>query len=130
MKDVKKGFDEDKVYIMRSEPLPNITTEEWMAINNYCETESDLANAYAGASNMFWWLEDEMYDEDVTQEEIESYKDWKRLLTELDEKIISVLRKENLNIDFSNIGLKELTPFMSRNGFFDGNGWWIKNPRK
>ena len=112
---------------MMSAPLPNISTKEWMAINHYCETESDLANAYAGASNMFFWLEDEIYDDDVTQEEIKSCEDWKMLYEQLQEKILSVLKKENPKADFDGKGLQKLfIPFMLRNGFSDGSGWWIR----
>ncbi|MDE6586695.1 MAG: hypothetical protein K2K80_08460 [Clostridia bacterium] len=134
MKDNKKSVTKNdkenmtgEECIMTGEPLPNVTTEDWMAINHYCETEYDLANAYAGASNMVGWLDDELYDDDVTQEEIKRYEEWKWLYTQLEEKIMSVLKKENTNTDFTGIGLQKLfTLFMSRNGFFDENGWWIK----
>ena len=40
---------------------------------------------------------------------------------------MGVLKKENPKTDFTGIGLQKLfTPFMLRNGFFDGNGWWIR----
>ena len=73
--------------------------------NHYCETEADLANAYAGAFNKFFWLDDELYDDDVTQEEIKSCKEWKRLCTQLEEKIMRVLKNENSNVD---LGVVEL----------------------
>lgn len=121
------NLSKNNEYIIMSEPLPNISTKEWIAINHYCETESDLANTYAGASNMFFWLEDELYDDDVTQGEIKSCEEWKMLYEQMQEKILSVLKKENPKTNFDGIGLQKLiTPFMLRNGFFDGSGWWIR----
>ena len=76
---------------------------------------------------MFFWLEDELYDDDVTQEEIKSCEEQKMLYEQLQEKILSVLKKENPKTDFDGAGLQKLfTPFMLRNGFYDGSGWWIR----
>lgn len=117
------------IVIMATEPVSNMTPTD---VRNYFaerKTEKDLADAFAIVSNEFWWVEDNVYDyEEGTQE----YRDalaitdeWGALMDEYEEKIFEILRSEGVGIPDTE-RRKVLEPFMRRNGYKDGSGWWIK----
>lgn len=65
----------DKVFVMTSEPLPDITIEEIKKWRQSHQTEKELAQIFAVASNKFWWVEDNKYDyEEGTKENIEAIR--------------------------------------------------------
>lgn len=116
-------------YVMMSEPIPNLSTEDvrnWLDENN---NEQNLATAYALAHNKAWWVEDDVYD---YEEGTEEYKkacqitdEWFSFMDELGERILDILRSEGVEIPETG-QIEVLEPFMKRYGYFDGNGWWIK----
>ena len=57
---VEDFFEEDTV-IMGGDPLPDRSLEEmWVIAKNYSTTQ-ELVDAYAGAHNKFWWVEDDEF---------------------------------------------------------------------
>ena len=117
------------IVIMASEPIPNKTPTDVRGYFAERKSERDLADAFAIASNKFWWVEDNVYDyEEGTPEYIAACAiadEWGALMDEYEERIFAILRNEGISI--ANRGKSVLYPFMKRNGYRDGNGWWIKD---
>lgn len=118
------------IVIMASEPIPNKTPTDVRGYFAERKSERDLADAFAIASNKFWWVEDNVYDyEEGTPEYIAACAitdEWGALMDEYEERIFMILRNEGVEIPETG-RIKVLEPFMKRNGYRDGNGWWIKN---
>ena len=118
------------IVIMASEPIPNKTPTDVRGCFAERKSERDLADAFAIASNKFWWVEDNVYDyEEGTPEYIAACAitdEWGALMDEYEERIFVILRNEGVEIPETG-RIKVLEPFMKRNGYSDGNGWWIKN---
>lgn len=116
-------------YIMGEEPLSGITPQELIGKFSGDLSERELATAFALSSNQFWWVEDNVYDYDEgTPEHKEAVRitgEWCHLMEYYEEKIFVILRGEGVQIpDTGRIAV--LSPFMERNGYFDGDGWWIE----
>ena len=116
-------------FVMCGEPSPNLTIEKAYQIFNEIKTEKDIANLFAVVENKAWWIEDEIYDfEEGTEEHrkaVERTDMWFSLADKLKEMIFDILKSENIEIpDKGQIVVLEI--FMKRNGFRDGQGWWIK----
>ena len=118
------------IVIMASEPIPNKTPTDVRGYFAERKSERDLADAFAIASNKFWWVEDNVYDyEEGTPEYIAVRAitdEWGALMDEYEERIFMILRNEGVEIPETGRN-QVLEPFMKRNGYRDGNGWWIKN---
>lgn len=122
-------FDKDTV-IMGGDPAPGVSIEEMKLIASQVKTEKELAVAYAIASNKTFWIADEEYDYPEGSPEqlvaIAHTDRWIKLMNELLEKIFDLMRAEGITIP--NTGyLKVIKPFMEKNGYRNGSGWWIKN---
>lgn len=115
--------------IMGQEPTPDKTAQEIHILFADRTTEKDLADAFALASNQFWWVEDNVYDyEKGTPEYQEARRiadEWGELMDEYKTRIFEILMREGIFIP-STGQIKVLEPFMSKHGYVDGNGWWIK----
>lgn len=119
------------VHIMTSEPIKNLTPDDirnWLAQHN---SEKSLANAFAQVHNQTAWLAHDLDDEENPCPR-EIYGEWRALECELCERIINILDKENEACDTRHIthGIGThliIQPFMQRNGYRDGSGWWIYN---
>ena len=114
---------------MCQEPSPDLKIEKANEIFDKIETEKDIANLFAIVHNKAWWIEDEEYDfEEGTEEHrkaVERTDMWFALSDKLRNMIFDILRHEGVEIpDKGQIVVLE--PFMKRNGFRDGQGWWIK----
>ena len=117
-------------YIMGEEPLSDMNPQELQKRYSGTLTEKELATAFAISSNEFWWVEDNVYDyEEGTPEHTEAKRitdEWCNLMEYFEEQIFDILRSEGVTIpDTGRIVV--LAPFMERNGFIDGNGWWIED---
>lgn len=115
---------------MAGEPIPDVSPAD---VRNYFigkQTEKDLADAFAMASNKFFWVEDNIYDyEEGSTEYISACAitdEWCTLMDEYEEKIFEILRSEGITIPKTG-RIHVLKPFMKRNSYIDGNGWWIKD---
>jgi hypothetical protein len=121
-------MDASDVVIMGSEPIPNLSPEDiqtWFTLHG---DENGLATAFAAVSNKFWWVEDNVYDyKEGTPEYEEAVRithAWGALMDELKDKIFAILKTEHIDIPKAG-QIEVLKPFMERNGYCDGNGWWI-----
>ena len=117
----------EDIYIMADEPYENMTPDDlrlWLKDNT---SEQSLAKGISIANNNCWWY---AYDCDEDERYILIYNAWQELYEELIFQGFGILEKENesgvANHDLSDIGWHyKIRPLMERNGFIDGNGWWI-----
>lgn len=127
--DLHENVQED-IYVLTSEPLKGYTPEDvrtWLQDNT---EESALAEALAQVHNKTGLMGHELDETDNACFE-KAYEEWWALEKELYAKIIKILEQENLKKQASHkIADKGLyyvvLPFMERNGYRDGAGWWIK----
>ena len=116
--------------VMAKDPVPNMSAAEVKTYFADKHTEKDLADAYAIAHNKFWWVEDNEYDyEKGTPEYITACaitEEWGSLMNEYKARIFDILTNEGVTIPTTG-QIEILAPFMARNGYADGNGWWIKS---
>ncbi len=111
---------EDAV-IMGSEPLLGVSAEEWRDMLGADYTESALATSLAGAWNEASWLMDEADEDDCTPETKARYESWWALQIEFVRKVAAIMQCE-----CKTPYVKLVTPFMERNGYCNGHGWWVK----
>lgn len=115
--------------VMSQEPIPEITPDEIREYYAEKQTEQDLADAFAITSNKFFWVADNEYDYEEGSLEHRVARQitdaWGALMDEYEDKIFSILINEGVEIP-ERAQIRVLKPFMARNGYRDGNGWWIK----
>ena len=114
------------------EPLPNIVFLDVKSQIADDMSDADLAAAYADVSNKLSALMHELddLDFDPVHDKVEqSYALWRDLEETLYAKIVSILAAENeagSQHTITGIGTHYVVrPFMEREGFRDGEGWWI-----
>ena len=118
-------------YILTDEPLSGYMpakVRQWLLDNT---KERDLAEAFAQVSNKAGMLShtiDEINDVWLS----EAFDKWSDLEHELSIKIIAIFGDEDKNCYASYktpcMGLHYIVlPFMERNGYHNGSGWWTKN---
>ena len=121
-------FNED-IIVMCGEPSPNLTIEKANELFERIETEKDIADLYAEVENKAWWIEDEQYDYDVDTNEYkvarEKTRMWFLLADKLKDMIFNILKSEGISI-LDKGQNTVLEPFMKRNGYKNGSGWWIE----
>ena len=117
------------MFIMSQEPVPNMNVSDMRTYFADKKTEKDLADAFAIASNKFWWVEDNEYDYEEGSPEHKKActitDEWDSLMDEYKEKIFEILISEGVVIPKTG-QIEVLKPFMARFGYIDGNDWWIK----
>lgn len=70
-------------------------------------------------------------DEDCTDELRQRYQEWSALEEELRNRIFDILKRESID-EFEKLAAQNngyydvVKPFMVRNGYKDGRGWWVK----
>ena len=120
--------DKDTV-VMGSEPSPELTID--MAYESYGDagTEQALADVYSVIENKAWWIADDEYDyKEGTKEHKQACEvtdKWFAIADKIKCDIYEILRAEGVEIPQSG-QIAVLEPFMKRNGYRNGNGWWIK----
>lgn len=124
-----KFFDEN-IVIMGCDPTPDVSIEEMNMIAKQAETEKDLADAYAMSTNKAQWVSDDVYDYDEGTEEYNNAcrttDEWFAVSDSLRNRIFRILKSEGVAIPKQ--GYNEvMKPFMERNGYRDGRGWWVKD---
>ncbi len=125
MNDIPKN-----AYIMTSEPIKDATPDDIRIYLTQNGSEKDLAAAFARVHNQTAWLAHDLDDEENPCPR-EVYDRWRALECELCERIINILKKENevYGTEYATSGIGTyyiIQPFMERNGYRDGAGWWIK----
>ena len=125
IKKIKGGFI---VFVMAKEPVLNMSATEVKAYFDDKYTQKDLADAYAIAHNKFGRVEANEYDyEEGTPEYIAACaitEEWGALMNEYKARILDILTNEGVTIPATD-QMQILVPFMARNGYVDGNGWWV-----
>ena len=125
----EKKDEETSIYLMDTEPILDWTTEDLLEWYRSNPGESGLAEAFAAASNKFFWIADTENDyEEGTPEQKEASKRielWGKTMDRLKEEIFEILKREGVEIPETG-QITVLSPFMDRNGFYDGDGWWIR----
>ena len=103
---------------------------EWLIANN---TEHNIAVALAQSNMKKGWLMHDLCDPDTTDlpRVRLAYNEWRELYEELHARIFSIMEKENdLGVASHNLsetrGHYVIMPFMERNGYRDGSGWWVR----
>lgn len=121
--------------VMAGEPMKGYTPDD---IRKWLETDDSderLAAAMAATHNKTAWLGHDLDDEGYSAEELErmekEYDTWQTLEKELIGEISKRLKNENVKKGTRHITKGSGTyyvvkPFMERNGFTNGCGWWVK----
>lgn len=117
-------------YIMASDPSDGLSLDEATAMAESARTERELAQVFAVAHNTAWWVEDDVYDfekgTDEYKEAVQTTEAWFDLTEKVRNRIFEVLRREGVLIPEEGWHYT-ITPFMERNGYRDGCGWWIED---
>lgn len=126
---ILKDFVQDKeTAIMCFEPSPGLTIEKAKELFEQVENEFDLAQMYATVDNKAWWIADDVYDYEIGTKEYEEMsrisKDWFALADVIRADIFEIIKSEGVEISERGY-IKVLEPFMKRNGYCNGSGWWI-----
>ena len=99
----------------------------WLKENN---ADADLAAALAAVHNHIGTLGYELNEVDDPWL-FYAFDAWYEIEAELYELIFKSMKQSNLrgetNYSFSQQGHYRLVPFMERNGFRSGSGWWVKS---
>lgn len=124
-------FKVDKnIIVMSSEPYPCVTLKMVETATKECVTDLELATLFAIVENKAWWIEDEEYDYDEGTVEYKQAREktdlWFSLVDKLHNKIFVILQSEGVEIP-STGQIAVLEPFMKRNGYKNGQSWWIKD---
>ena len=125
-------FHVDKeIFVMASERLEGYSADDYSELCNSTLNEAELAILYAEASNKTGWLMHDLDDEEADINTERVYREWCAIEEELRSRIISIIEQENPEEISSQISSGQgyyyiVEPFMLRNGFVDGNGWWIR----
>ncbi len=115
--------------IIMGDPAPDLDIEKARELILKISSEQELADLYADVCNKAFWIEDEEYDYDEgTEEHIKACQisdEWFYEEEILREIIFYILRNEGIEIPERGF-ITVLSIFMERNGYRDGNGWWIE----
>lgn len=127
--DSRTPMQQNPIIMMASHPVPHRTAAQVGARYLRHPTERSLADAFADASNAFFWL---AFDADEADQKTKKGRKalavcqrWECLVRILQGEIIQTLRGEGVEIPECGY-IDVLIPFMARNGFAFGGGWWIK----
>ncbi len=121
-------------FAMTSEPLKGCTPDKMREILKRNDTDEVLAAVMAAVSNEAGWLghdtDDPDNDEETILRIIAEFDAWWELEKELFDEIVRRLEAENgtKGTAYRTGGIrmhKIIKPFMERNGYRDGAGWWV-----
>jgi len=113
----------DGAVIMADAPV-TILPDELLEIYENDKSEANLARCYADARNQAAWLSFEVDEPDCPDNIKALCETWWDISFKLSDKIKEILIRENYVVD--EIGTHYMVmPFMERNGYRDGCGWWV-----
>ena len=126
-----KEYVVDKtIFVMGSEPSPELTVDMVEKAISDIRTESELASLFAIVENKACWIEDEEYDfaEGTVEhrQAVEKTELWFALADKLRQRVFCILQSEGVKIPGTG-QIAVLEPFMKRNGYKNAQGWWVKN---
>ncbi len=131
-KEILQCDESENVLILSGDPFPNKIVDEMKEELKNSTTTQELVDAYVNVHNKFWFIEDDLYDYDEGSEEYkrvyDSISQWYQLMKQLDQEILKKASEEGLlDEKDSNSGTtKRLKSFMSRYGYCDASGWWVR----
>ena len=134
MSEIKLPENYSDIVVMASEPLKGYTPETMRGMLTRYNTDDAVASIMAAVSNKTGWIghdiDDPDNDEETNERIIAEHDAWWALEKELYAEIIRRLEEENRTKGTthvtSGIGLHYIIkPFMERNGYRDGAGWWV-----
>lgn len=134
MSEIKLPEDLNKIAIMASEPLKGYTPDQMREMASKYDSDEALAAVYASVSNKTGWIGHDIgepeNDEETNNRLKKELDEWWKLEKELYAEIVSRLQKENAEKGTTYITSGKdmwyiVKPFMERNGFRDGAGWWV-----
>ena len=134
MSEIKLPEDLNKTAIMASEPLKGYTPDQMREMASKYDSDEALAAVYASVSNKTGWIGHDIgepeNDEETNNRLKKELDEWWKLEKELYAEIVSRLQKENAEKGTTYITSGKgmwyiVKPFMERNGFRDGAGWWV-----
>ena len=120
----------ENTLILTTEPFVGFMPSDlriWLADHN---TDTDLASALAEVNDHVGLLGHEL-DEVEDRWLLYAFESWREVELELYDLIFDSMEKSNqrgeTEYNLSQEGLYyRVKPFMERNGYRDGSGWWIK----
>ncbi|MGX8678939.1 MAG: hypothetical protein ACQGQO_07530 [Sphaerochaetaceae bacterium] len=116
--EAKVKASQEECTVMRSEPLPDISADDWRCKLEEDFSEKNLADSLAAVWNETGWL----CDEDNSEEEEQRYESWWELQMELVNKAADILQCK-VDVPYA----KLIEPLMNRNGYRLSTGWWISD---
>lgn len=126
---MRKMIITQDTFVMDSEPASGWSIEVARQAIEQITSEQELADLFAVIDNQAWWIEDEEYDfEEGTEEHKRARENtdaWFSLSDILRYRIFDILTAEGVKIPEKGY-IVGLEPFMKRNGYRNGQGWWIK----
>lgn len=129
-----KLIPKSPTYVMASKPAGDALPEDLLEAYYANPTEQMLAHTFAAASNMTSWVGYDLGDPELEdkQEEIKAqYDAWCQVESQLIQIIKDLIHRDDAERfekwETNHKGLVWLfMPFMYKNGFIDGRGWWIE----
>ena len=117
--------------IMAGDPVPDVSIEDMREIIANIDTEQDLADAFAMVHNKFWFIEDDVYDYEQGTEDYDRVcavvDAWGELMDALSDRIKEIMNRDHLHKTMDKGKPHHVyEPFMRKNGYRDGRGWWVK----
>ena len=134
MSEIILSDDFKKIAIMATEPLMGYMPDQIREIASKYDSDEALAAIYASVSNKAGWIGHDIgepeNDEETNNRLKKEFNEWWTLEKELYAEIVCRLQKENVEKRTKHITSGKgmwfvVKPFMERNGFRDGAGWWI-----
>lgn len=122
----------DDAVIMFTDPMPGVTPEDMLEVISNINSIQQLVDAYVQVHNKFWFIENDLYDYEEGTNEYEIVRkvveDWCEMMETLEAKVIKEAKLEGLlDEQQQDLGIiKKLEKFMSKYGYRDGCGWWVK----
>ena len=121
---------DNRIMVRVTEPAPYLTIEKAYEEYSAANTEQKIADVFAVVETKVWWMADSVYDFEKGTEEYLSVRErtdkWFELSERIKNRIFEILHSEGIEIPKTG-QITVLEPFMKRNGYRNGNGWWIKD---
>lgn len=128
------GRRPENTLILTTDPFVGFMPADLKAWVKSHHADPELATALAEVNNHVGLLGHEL-DEVDDPWLVYAFEDWYELELELYELIFNSMRQSNqrgeTNYNLDKEGLYyRVAPFMEKNGFQDGAGWWVKSDKK
>ncbi len=134
MAEIKLPDNYSEIAVMTAEPLKGCTPDQIRDLMKRYQSDEAIAAFYAGVSNKTGWIGHDIgepeNDEETNERIKRNHAEWWALEKEIFSEIVRRLERDNLKKGASYVTSGKpmhyiIKPFMERNGFRDGAGWWI-----